>query len=250
MVSRVADAHMHICNEDWRFGIDLVFTWEDLNRLFSSEKLDRALVMPMINNTDDSAAVNAEFFEALAKSPHSKKIWGYYWPHPKEVDFEFVSTWPVAGVKFHPSISQTKIDSAPDVLRVARNNGLPLLVHCGRNAMSRIQYLLTARRMEPDVTFIAAHLGGLANELILAALDQIDSLESLDNLYLDTSGCMNPKILKRAIETVGVERILWGTDTPFFDHDVSRIVLERTDLNESDVQRILFDNVADIHKAK
>jgi predicted TIM-barrel fold metal-dependent hydrolase len=101
--------------------------------------------------------------------------------------------------------------------------------------------------MEPDIVFIGAHLGGLANELILAALTRIESLPSMDNLYLETSGCMNPKILSRAIEVLGDDRILWGTDAPFFDHEISRLVLKRTGVSESSMRKILYENATKLH---
>ncbi|MGY5875955.1 MAG: amidohydrolase family protein [Candidatus Thorarchaeota archaeon] len=246
---KVADAHIHICEDDWRFGIDLVFSWNDLKDLFTSGQLDRALVMPMLSNTEDSREVNRVFFEELQRQEHKDSIWAYYWPHPNEVDFEFAARDNVAGIKFHPSISQVTIDNAPDVVKAARDNGKPLLVHSGRNMKSRIEYLLTVRRKEPDGTYIAAHLGGLANELILAALDRIDSLSNIDGLYLDTSGCMNPKIMKRAIDVMGEDQILWGTDLPFFNLDISRYVLSKTDINDSTIKKILYDNVVKVHKS-
>ena len=248
MSEPVADAHMHICMEDWRFGIDLVFTWDDLQNQFDDGKIERAIVMPMMSNTDDSLSVNKEFFVNLGKQKHKDKIWGYYWPHPNEVDLDLSAQGNVSGIKFHPSISQTTIDTAPKVLKAARDNGIPLLVHAGRNQMSRIDYLLTARRMEPDIVFIGAHLGGLANELILAALTRIESLPSMDNLYLETSGCMNPKILRRAIDVLGDDRILWGTDAPFFDYKISRLVLKRTGVPESSMRKILYENATKLHK--
>lgn len=247
LTERVADAHLHICEEDWRFGIDLVFTWNDLQNLFAKDTIANAVVLPMMSNTDNSMDVNRGFFKKLQSQQYKDRMWAYYWPHPHEVDFEFAARADVSGVKYHPSISQVRIDNAPDVIRAARDNGLPLLVHCGRNQMSRIQYVLTAHRMEPDVVFVGAHLGGLANELILAALDRIDSMPARDNLYLDTSGCMNPKIMRRAIEVMGEDRILWGTDLPFFNHRVSRFVLEQTELDSKAMRKILYDNVVKMH---
>jgi len=247
MTELVADAHIHICKDDWRFGIDLVFTWDDLGQLFSTKKLEHAIVLPMISNTDDSLEVNKEFFTEATNFEFRNKIWPYYWPHPDAVDAQFAQENNIAGVKYHPSISQRKIDNAPDVIKLAQECNVPLLVHCGRNQMSRINFLLTAARKEPDVTYIAAHLGGLANELILDALNQIDNYEGLDNLYLDTSGCMNPKILSRAIEVMGPDRILWGTDLPFFDFEITRFVLERTGIEASAMNKILYENVVSIH---
>jgi len=247
MTEHIADAHIHICKDDWRFGIDLVFTWDDLRDLFTCKKLERAVVMPMISNTDNSLEVNKEFFAEAASFEFRNNIWPYYWPHPNEVDTQFTKEIQLSGVKFHPSISQRTIDNAPAVIRLAQDNGVPLLVHCGRNQMSRINYLLTAARKDQDVIFIAAHLGGLANELVLAALTQISNYKRIDNLYLDTSGCMNPKILNRAIEVMSPDRILWGTDLPFFDFEITKFILERTGIPKQAMRKIMYENVVSIH---
>jgi len=250
MKERVIDSHIHICKEDWRFGADLVFGWGDLDDLFRKGSIQGAVVMPMMSNTDDSVSVNTTFLDEVRKFPHKLKMWPYYWPHPGQVDTELASQQEFAGVKFHPSISQKRIDNAPDVIAIARDRGLPLLVHCGRNQISHIDYLLTAVRMEAGVTYVGAHLGGLANELILAALALIEKQPRRDNLYLDTSGCMNPKIVRRAVQVMGSDRVLWGTDLPFFDPEVSRVVLDRAGLEGPDLRKILYDNAVEVHKKK
>jgi len=250
MKDPVIDSHIHICKDDWRFGADLVFGWNDLEDLFRRDSIQGAVVMPMISNTDDSIAVNSAFLEEVRQSPSKRKLWPYYWPHPGQIDMELAGQKDFVGVKFHPSISQKRIDSAPDIIGLARDRGVPLLVHCGRNQISHIEYLLTAMRMEPDVTYIGAHLGGLANELIIAALALIERQPRRDNLYLETSGCMNPKIVRRAIDVMGPDRILWGTDIPFFDLEVSRVVLDKTGVEGKDLRRILHDNAVAIHKGK
>ncbi len=250
MKDPVIDSHMHICKDDWRFGADLVFHWDDLDSLFRKGSIQGAIVMPMMSNTDDSAAVNRTFLEEVRQCPHKRSLWPYYWPHPGQIDAELASQKDFAGVKFHPSISQKRIDNAPDVIGLARDRGVPLLVHCGRNPISHIEHLLTAMRMQADVTYIGAHLGGLANELIVAALALIEKQSRRDNLYLDTSGCMNPKIVRRAIEVMGPDRILWGTDIPFFDIEVSRLVLDKTGVESKSLRSILHDNAVAIHKGK
>lgn len=247
MTEQVADAHIHICEEDWRFGANLIFTWNDLESRFKNKELSRAIVLPMISNSDDSVKLNDAFFKESEKFPYRDRIWTYYWPHPKEVNPKMLVDYKVDGIKYHPSISQVRIDNASEILKIAASNNLPLLVHCGRNQISRIEYLITAARVEPDTTYIAAHLGGLANELILMAITQLQDSPQSDSIYLETSGCMNPKILRHAVDTLGADRILWGTDTPFFDPEVSKFVLRRAELQEKELRMILFDNVVKLH---
>jgi hypothetical protein len=247
LVEDIADAHIHICKDDWRFGADLVFTWNDLESRFKNHELSRAVVLPMISNVDDSTTANEIFFKESETFPFRDKIWAYYWPHPHEIAPKMFEENRVDGIKFHPSISQTRIDNASQVIKMASVRNLPLLVHCGRNQISRIDYLITASRIEPDVIYIGAHLGGLANELILAALTQLENNPHSDNIYLDTSGCMNPRILRHAIDVMGADRILWGTDSPFFDSEVSRFVLQRTGIQGKELRKIQYENVIKLH---
>lgn len=248
MAEPIADAHIHICKSELGLGVELTFTWDDLHNMFTDKLIERAVILPTNTNTGNSAKVNNQFFKEVEEFELREKIWPYYWPHPNEVDFEFVERTDVSGIKFHPSISQTTLDNAPEVLRVAQVNDLPLLIHCGRNQMSRMSYILSAAKMEPDITYIGAHVGGLANDIVLTALKLIDESPRIDNLYLDTSGCMNPKILRRAIDIMGSERILWGTDMPFFDFEITKLVLDRTEIDNKAKRKILFDNAMSIHK--
>ncbi|MHA2069709.1 MAG: amidohydrolase family protein [Candidatus Thorarchaeota archaeon] len=242
------DAHIHIAEKSWKFGADLLFDWKDLGQAFKEEKLDRAQIIPIVGSTDDSLAVNREFFNKLGQQTYKDRVWAFYWPSPNEVDFEFANRSDVAGIKYHPSISQVRIDQAPDVVNVAQDTGLPLLVHCGRNELSHSKYLLGISRINPDITFIAAHLGGMTNDLILITLDMIKNERNRDNVYLDTSGCMNPLIMRKAIDVMGDDRILFGTDLPFYDYEVSRFVLDQTGIEDSALRKILYENVVKLHR--
>lgn len=245
---QVIDAHIHIAERNWRFGADLTFGWDDLGQAFSDEELIRAQIMPIVGITDDSLAINQEFFYTLNQKPYKDRVWAFYWPNPNEVDFDFASRSDVSGIKCHPSIHRIKVDQMTDVLKVTHDTGLPLLVHCGRDKTSHIDYLLNAYRENPDILFIAAHLGGLANDLILMALDKIEALSDRENLYFDTSGCMNPKIMRRAIDVIGEDHVFFGTDRPFFDLAVSQFVLHQTGLKKSAIQKVLSENILRIHK--
>jgi len=63
----------------------------------------------------------------------------------------------------------------------------------------------------PDITFVAAHPGEHN-----AVLRHIERMKKYDNVYLDISGTgiFRWRMLKYAVDQVGSERILFGTDYP------------------------------------
>ncbi|MFX1607033.1 MAG: amidohydrolase family protein [Promethearchaeota archaeon] len=244
------DAHLHIIEEEGLFGRDVTFTWKDLEEYLGI--VSRVVLMPSMENDYDSRQVNHQFFKQLKKFGHNKQIWGYYWPHAHEVDSEFINTYEVAGIKYHPSISQLEMNKASAVLDLAEDTGLPILVHCGRNIKSRIEYCIEAYKKR-NVTMIAAHLGGVSPPLVSRALEMLEQYNDFDNFYLDTSSIDVSRLIARAINVVGSERILFGTDAPFHEYHVLRYTMqqvwERDDvkISSQDMKNIMYANVERIH---
>lgn len=66
----------------------------------------------------------------------------------------------------------------------------------------------------PDITFILGHSGGAPGGYRQA----IQVAREHPNVYLDLCrSTMSPAWVMRIIEGAGVERVLWGSDFPFFD---------------------------------
>lgn len=96
---------------------------------------------------------------------------------------------------------------------------------------------LLARR-HPDVPIIMAHLTGCGYRGVLEAKDA-------PNLYIDTSGAFpEAEILDYAVEHLGAERILYGSDLPIRETSVTvgRILGSR--LSAAQQRLILHDNAA------
>jgi uncharacterized protein len=84
-------------------------------------------------------------------------------------------------------------------------------------------YLTTPKKLNrlaaqfPEIDFVAAHMGGLA-----APFSEIEKqLTPRENLYLDTSNAahmLSRQEFIRLITIHGPERILFGTDWPWFSH--------------------------------
>lgn len=106
-------------------------------------------------------------------------------------------------------------DPSCDVLyRRCAGTGLPVLVHTFAKAVGQLPkeatavHLAAAAKRHPDTTFILAHLGG-------NCYHGLPLVRDLPNVYTDFSGSgCRADDLPYALELLGAQRILFGTDMP------------------------------------
>ncbi len=118
----------------------------------------------------------------------------------------------IYGLKFHPFESHLKISSKKMMpyLELARKYALPLLVHTAEDIYSDVAFLGEVAAAYPDLTFVAAHLQLCCTDDHRSALEV---LKAHPNVYGDTAW-VDMKTAKRVLETIGENRIMFGTDNP------------------------------------
>src|SRR6185503_6501188 len=110
-----------------------------------------------------------------------------------------------------------------------------------------------------DVPYIVAHTGGA----LLTILERLDNgyklfpdcrkhitkppSEFAKRLYYDTCAFGSPALMM-AVESVGTERLLFGTDDPFIDADTTHV--ERLKLDAPTKSAILGGNAAKVFGLK
>lgn len=128
---------------------------------------------------------------------------------------------------------------------------LPILVHASEpvghlyagKSGGAIDDIAGFAQAAPGVTIIAAHWGG---GLPFYAL-MPEMRQTLENVYFDTAAShllYEPAVYRRVIDLVGVERILWGSDSPL---TTQAKALERTRgaaLSDDELRLILGGNAA------
>ena len=77
-----------------------------------------------------------------------------------------------------------------------------------------IREIREIRRRYPDVILVIAHLG--RSYTMPHAEEAIPQLADDEGLYWDNSAVFNPDVHRFALDKIGPERILWGTDNPIF----------------------------------
>ena len=149
------------------------------------------------------------------------------------------------GIKIHPESHKYPIAEHGDpVFEFAAKHRTVVLVHSGDINSVPDDYVTFADRY-PEARIILAHLGngGAAAgspELQVRALQRAKG----DNLFIDTSSARSilPGLLEWAVKEVGVDRILYGTDTPVYYAPMQWARVVCTDLNVEEKRKILREN--------
>ncbi|MEZ5180084.1 MAG: amidohydrolase family protein [Acidimicrobiales bacterium] len=150
------------------------------------------------------------------------------------------------GIKLHPN-GQFIAPDAPKTVHLCGRcgrRGLPVLFHCGpvgiepKAARERSQVARYERTIaeNPDTTFVLGHSGALQFE------QAIPFAERYPNTYFELS-CLGLSALRRVVDSVPPDRLLYGTDWPFYHQalTLARVLIATDD--RPDLRRaILHDN--------
>ena len=127
--------------------------------------------------------------------------------------------WGFRGLKLMPVHYAFRAAStaADPLIAIAREFDVPVTVHSGNFFCHPLEIAEMASRF-PDVTFIMDHMGYryYVLEAVLAA-------ERCPNLYLATTAVFEPHFIQMAINRVGAERVVFGSNAPLV---IPRLQLE------------------------
>jgi uncharacterized protein len=150
----------------------------------------------------------------------------------------------IRGIKLHPDFQNYSIDDE-SMMPVYRAIGsrLPILIHMGdenKNSSSPSR-LLRVLDLFPDITFIAAHLGGY--QMWREAMKNLVGR----NLYFDTSSSLaflKPEEAADIIRAHGIERVLFGSDYPMWIHEDELERFMKLGFTKDECAMILWGNAA------
>lgn len=136
------------------------------------------------------------------------------------------------GIKLHPVCHQYSLEKYGDkVFSFAEKHSAVVQIHPEKNA----DYIIPFANVYSNVRFIMAHLGGEAH---------VNAVRNAkyENVYVDTSGLASIKnaLIEYAVERIGSEHILFGTDTYAVGSQRGRI--EYGMISQQDKENILRNN--------
>ncbi len=155
----------------------------------------------------------------------------------------------IQGVKFHPDYQAFYADEERMVplYREMARAGLIAFFHAGVDIGLGPPYhgnpdrIARVLELVPELTVVAAHLGGYE------MWDDVEKYLVGKNLYLDTSYTLThipPDQFLRIIRNHGVDRILFGTDSPWADQGVEIELVEKSGLTGSELDAVFYVTAA------
>jgi uncharacterized protein len=234
---RIIDAHAHV----GRFG-----SWAQVS--CSAEellaKMDTFRVEKSVLFGPDNSLIRKTV------SLHPKRFVGYVWPDPHDPSAlslvkEAIERWGFKGIKLHPLVHAflpTDEEVLP-IIEFARKEGVPVAIHSGHPPFSLPWSIGELAEMYPDVKIVMLHMGHAHGVYIQAA---INTAKRYDNIILETSGVSMHSKINEAVEKVGEERVVFGSDFPFHDHSVELQKVKVAGLTEHQRESVLYRNAKNL----
>lgn len=230
-------------------------TFKGLSDSGRNAGMDLSVVCPVATNVKQPEKINRLSAELNEKMDETK-IFNFGAIHPdcenyKEIIDDIVAM-ELNGIKIHPDYQHTFFNDKKYlyILDYAANKGLGIIVHAGEDVglpdtihCTPDMVLDLWKHIQPE-KLILAHMGGwrMWNEVE----DKIIGLP----LYLDTAVVLNRKFpvklendqFRRMVKNHGSDRILYGTDSPWYDQMQALEDFENTGLAGYDKELILGGN--------
>ena len=240
---KVNDVHIHMGHSSL---INRHLESKDIHHYRKELGLDHMMIFTL------DVDINKNNSEIIDLSKKHDFLHGFYWIQHTQIpmDVEILSKElgdGLSGVKFHGVFEKKSIADPiyEPILEVLDKKKSSLLVHCGRfkdgSPESNSSYLhaLEVGKKYSNINVIFGHMGGNDTGIVKSAVN--DSKE-FSNIYFETSGITTPLRVEYAIDVLGPERILFGSDFPWCSFRSMYYAVEDSLISEEDKEMIFTKN--------
>lgn len=235
----IIDSHTHLGNFPL-FNVELKA--DSLIQTMDEWKITKSVVFSLPNRIT---------LEAVQKYPD--KLVGLVWANPhrgekalQEID-SAIKEWGFKGIKMHPLLDAYLPDQdiVHPIMELAKKHKVPVLFHCGHPPWSLPWHFSNLADVYPDVPMILGHMG---HGHIVYINGAIDVAARHDNIVLETSGMPMHTKIREASDKLGVDRVIYGSDSPFGHPAFEIPKVKISGLSNQQLSLILGDNAAQIFR--
>lgn len=186
---------------------------------------------------------NDLIYELMKSNPDL--IEGYAFINPKdenalsEIDL-CLGKYGMNGVKFHSWKQGYYPDNRPElyeIFKLIESYGVHVQMHVGTAPLSTPYIWGEYAKQFPNINFVFTHTGYYE-----FGMSSIEVASKTKNVWVETSGQMDPEILKYSVNKLGPERVVFGTDWPYKPINIEIEKFNHLGLNNSDLENIFYKN--------
>ena len=205
-----------------------LFKTYDLAKLLSS--MDSQGIEHVVICSLEPLTITRELIELTEPHRHRVSIFASVSrdePNPINYLTPFVESGAIAGFKIHPVVGGYACgelyDKTKDLAELASVAGLPIVIHTGHIPVEKLNGIAGCNEVRaiepllagfPKVKFVLAHIGWESWRQVLALAKQYP------NALVETSW-QPARIIRRAVDVLGAERVLFGSDYPLFKQSLA-----------------------------
>lgn len=214
-----------------------------LESLLDEAGIDRAVLMPPVTYKPDNYWMieqiqsNSRFIPCALLNPHfgDKAV--------EELE-SGVREWGIQGLKLMPTKHgfQVARNFAHPLMAKCAELGIPVSIHSEGGYAHPLAIAALARKF-PEVPVIMDHMG-----YRYWVTDAIEAAKQVPNIYLATTAVMEPHFITQAVDTVGAERIVFGSNGPMVIPKMQIEVIKFLQLPPEDEAKILGGTLAKLYK--
>ena len=180
-------------------------------------------------------------------------IEGYAFINPKSPDaFDeldlCLGKYKMNGVKFHSwkhGYYPDNCSAIDPILDKIEKYGVHVQTHVGTSPISTPYVWAEIARRHTNVDFVFTHIGYYE-----FGYSCIEAVKNLPNVWVETSGQMEVGVLKRAIEVLGSNRVVFGLDWPYKITNIEIDKFYQLSLNDKDMENIFYKNAKYLWRIK
>jgi signal transduction histidine kinase/predicted TIM-barrel fold metal-dependent hydrolase len=238
----IIDAHVHVGR--WREPgfTPVIETPEETVRLYRTLQYRGVLAMP----TDQGHNEELLQFVRAQQGPVQVRFACWISPDdPGSLGWVNRALDHVAAFKLHPSFLKRPITDPSFIpyLQLASDHGRPAVIHCGRwQEIAGFHHALEVARRYPELNLILSHMGGDSPLLVKELLDILVK-EELPNVYLGTESIREYWLVLEAIQRLGPNRLVFGSDFNLNHPEVFRALIDHCGLSNVDRYLVFFGNI-------
>jgi hypothetical protein len=221
-------------------------TFSGLRRSMAQACITQAIVLPVATKASQVASINRA--APLLRAPDIIPF-GTLHPHMTNIPEEaaFLKDNGIQGIKLHPEFQDFYMDDPAvfPLYEALAAAGLIAVFHTGIDPgpftgdHSLPHRLRAVHERFPGLTIVASHMGG--HKVWNQVEDHLIGLP----VYFETSTApenFSKQEFVRMCRRHGMERILFGTDSPWFDQVADRKWVAESGLNDRELEMVFYEN--------